>query len=137
MVTLTFNADPVQTRVYNDTVDLDIRIYEGPQYTINRVILKGNDVTNDKVVRRNKTKPGQKFNKELLIRSAREIGQLGNFDEQKTEPKPTNINPADGTVDLVYNVVEKPSDQIELVGWFWWRPVGRYIGFNVQQLLVT
>ena len=116
---LTFSADPVQTRIYNDTVDLDIRIYEGPQYTINRVILKGNDVTNDKVVRREiRTKPGQKFNKELLIRSAREIGQLGNFDEQKTEPRPTNINPADGTVDLIYNVVEKPSDQIELSGGF-------------------
>ncbi|TFF33386.1 outer membrane protein assembly factor BamA [Mucilaginibacter psychrotolerans] len=116
---LTFNADPVQTRIHNDTVDLDIRIYEGPQYTINRVILKGNDVTNDKVVMREiRTKPGQKFNKELLIRSAREIGQLGNFDEQKTEPRPTNINPAEGTVDLVYNVVEKPSDQIELSGGF-------------------
>ena len=62
--------------------------------------------------------PGQKFNKELLIRSTREIGQLGNFDEQKTEPKPTNINPQDGTVDIVYNVVEKPSDQIELSGGF-------------------
>jgi outer membrane protein insertion porin family len=116
---LTFNADPVQTRVYNDTVDIDVRIYEGPQYTINRVIVKGNDVTNDKVVLREiRTKPGQKFNKELLIRSAREIGQLGNFDEQKTEPRPTNVNPADGTVDLVYNVVEKPSDQIELSGGF-------------------
>lgn len=116
---LTYNADPVQTRIYNDTVDLDIRIYEGPQYTINRVLLKGNDVTNDKVVMREiRTKPGQKFSKELLIRSTREISQLGNFDEQKTEPKPTNINPADGTVDIIYNVVEKPSDQIELSGGF-------------------
>jgi outer membrane protein insertion porin family len=58
------------------------------------------------------------FNKNCLIRSAREIGQLGNFDEQKTEPRPTNINPADGTVDMIYNVVEKPSDQIELSGGF-------------------
>ena len=116
---LTFNVDPVQTRIYNDTVDMDLRVYEGPQYTISRVILKGNDVTNDKVVMREiKTKPGQKFNKELLIRSTREIGQLGNFDEQKTEPKPTNINPQDGTVDIIYNVVEKPSDQIELSGGF-------------------
>ncbi|WP_295672471.1 outer membrane protein assembly factor BamA [uncultured Mucilaginibacter sp.] len=116
---LTYQADPVQTKIYNDTVDLDIRVYEGPQYTINRVMLKGNDVTNDKVVMREiKTKPGQKFNKALLIRSTREIGQLGNFDEQKTEPKPTNINPQDGTVDIVYNVVEKPSDQIELSGGF-------------------
>jgi outer membrane protein insertion porin family len=116
---LTYNADPVQTKIYNDTVDLDIRIYEGPQYTINRVSVKGNDVTNDKVIMREiRTKPGQKFNKELLIRSTRDIAQLGNFDEQKTEPKPTNINPADGTVDIIYNVVEKPSDQIELSGGF-------------------
>jgi outer membrane protein insertion porin family len=116
---LTYNADPVQTRIYNDTVDLDIRIYEGPQYTINRVEVKGNDVTNDKVVRREiRVKPGQKFSKELLIRSTREIGQLGYFDEQKTEPKPTNINPADGTVDIIFDVVEKPSDQIELSGGF-------------------
>lgn len=116
---LTYNSDPVQTKIYNDTVDLDIRIYEGPQYTINKVDVKGNDVTNDKVVRREiRVKPGQKFSKELLIRSTREIGQLGNFDEQKTEPKPTNINPADGTVDIIFNVVEKPSDQIELSGGF-------------------
>src|ERR1700753_2911052 len=116
---LTYNADPVQTKIYNDTVDLDIRIYEGPQYTINRVILKGNDVTNDKVVMREiRTKPGQKFNKDLLIRSTREISQLGNFDEQKTEPKPTNITPKEDTVDIVYNVVEKPSDQIQFSGGF-------------------
>ncbi|MDP9079686.1 MAG: outer membrane protein assembly factor BamA [Bacteroidota bacterium] len=116
---LTYQADPVQTRIYHDTVDMDLRVYEGPQYTISRVILKGNDVTNDKVVMREiRTKPGQKFNKDLLIRSTREIGQLGNFDEQKTEPKPTNVNPQDGTVDIIYNVVEKPSDQIELSGGF-------------------
>ena len=116
---LTYTSDPVQTRIYKDTVDLDIRVYEGPQYTINRVLVKGNDVTNDKVVMRAiRTKPGQKFNKALLIRSTREIGQLGNFDETKTEPKPTNINPQDGTVDIVYNVVEKPSDQIQLSGGF-------------------
>lgn len=116
---LTYNTDAVQTNIHNDTVDLDLRVYEGPQYTINRVILKGNDVTNDKVVMREiRTKPGQKFNKDLLIRSTREISQLGNFDEQKTEPKPTNINPQDGTVDIIFNVVEKPSDQIELSGGF-------------------
>ncbi|MEO6498183.1 MAG: POTRA domain-containing protein, partial [Mucilaginibacter sp.] len=58
---LTYNSDPVQTRIYSDTIDLDIRIYEGPQYTINRVSVKGNDVTNDKVVMREiRTKPGQK-----------------------------------------------------------------------------
>ncbi|QKJ29109.1 outer membrane protein assembly factor BamA [Mucilaginibacter mali] len=116
---LTYQADPVQTRIYNDTIDLDIRIYEGPQYTINRIILKGNDVTNDKVVLRElTTKPGQKFSKEAIVRSTREISQLGNFDETKIDPKPTNIQQADGTVDIVYNVVEKPSDQVELSGGF-------------------
>jgi outer membrane protein insertion porin family len=116
---LTYSTDAVQTNIHNDTVDIDMRVYEGPQYTINRVLLKGNDVTNDKVVMREiRTKPGQKFNKDLLIRSTREISQLGNFDEQKTEPKPTNINSQDGTVDIIFNVVEKPSDQIELSGGF-------------------
>ena len=115
---LTFNADPVQTRIYNDTVDLDIRIYEGPQYTVNKIILKGNELTNDKVVLREiRTKPGQKFSKDLLVRSQRQISQLGNFDEQKIDIKPIP-NPVDGTVDIQYTVVEKPSDQIELSGGF-------------------
>jgi outer membrane protein insertion porin family len=116
---LTFNSEAVQTRIYNDTVDLNIRIYEGAQYTINRVSVKGNDVTNDRVVLRElATKPGQKFSKAAIVRSTRQLSQLGNFDEQKMDPKPTNINPNDGTVDIIYNVVEKPSDQIELSGGF-------------------
>ncbi len=116
---LTFNADPVQTKVYGDTIGLEIRLYEGPQYTINKIMLKGNELTNDKVVLREiRTKPGQKFSKEAIVRSTREIAQLGNFDDQKTEPKPININPNEGTVDIEYNVVEKPSDQIELSGGF-------------------
>jgi outer membrane protein insertion porin family len=116
---LTYNTDAVQTNIHNDTVDMDMRVFEGPQYTINRVTVKGNDVTNDKVVKREiRVLPGQKFNKDLLIRSTREISQLGSFDEQKTEPKPTNINSQDGTVDIIFNVVEKPSDQIELSGGF-------------------
>ncbi len=115
---LTFNADPVQTRVHNDTVDLEIRMFEGPQYTINRVSVRGNDITNDKVVMREiKTIPGQKFSKAVLIRSTRDIGQLGNFDDTKTDPK-IMPNPQDATVDILYNVVEKPSDQVELSGGF-------------------
>jgi Outer membrane protein/protective antigen OMA87 len=114
---LTFSVDPEQTRIYNDTIDLNLRVYEGAQYTINNVIVKGNDVTNDRVVLRSiYTKPGQKFSKEQIMRSVREIAQLGNFDEQKTNPVPTNLNYADGTVDIVYNVSEKPSDQVELSG---------------------
>ena len=122
---LTFNVDPVQTKVYGDTIVLELRIYEGPQYTINKVTLKGNDITNDKVVLREiRTKPGQKFSKEAIVRTTREIAQLGNFDEQKTGVNPIP-NPADGTVDIEYTVVEKPSDQIELSGGF---GGGRIIG---------
>ncbi len=116
---LTYSVDPVQTKVYGDTIDLEIRMYEGPQYTINKIMVKGNELTNDKVILREiRTKPGQKFSKELIVRSTREIAQLGNFDDTKTDPKPININPNDGTVDIEYNVVEKPSDQIELSGGF-------------------
>jgi outer membrane protein insertion porin family len=89
------------------------------------VSLKGNDITNDRVVLREiRTKPGQKFSKEAVIRTTREIAQLGNFDEQKTDVKPIP-NPADGTVDIEYTVSEKPSDQIELSGGF---GGGRIIG---------
>ncbi|SOD15000.1 outer membrane protein assembly factor BamA [Pedobacter xixiisoli] len=122
---LTFNVDPVQTKIYNDTVDVEMRIYEGPKYTINKVSVLGNTITNDRVVLREiRTKPGDYFSKELLIRSVREIGQLGNFDESKTNPVP-KPNPSDGTVDIVYHVEEKPSDQIELSGGF---GGGRVIG---------
>ncbi|MCF8318952.1 MAG: outer membrane protein assembly factor BamA [Sphingobacteriaceae bacterium] len=122
---LTFNVDPVQTKVHQDTIDIEFRVYEGPQYTISKVSLKGNDITNDRVVLREiRTKPGQKFSKEAVIRTTREIAQLGNFDEQKTDVKPIP-NPADGTVDIEYTVSEKPSDQIELSGGF---GGGRIIG---------
>lgn len=122
---LTFNVDPVQTKIYNDTIDIEMRIYEGPQYTNNKISVVGNTITNDRVVLRNLyTKPGEKFSKADLVRSVREIGQLGNFDESKTNPIP-KPNPVDGTVDIVYHVEEKPSDQIELSGGF---GGGRVIG---------
>lgn len=122
---LTFNIDPVQTKIYNDTIDVEMRIYEGPQYTNNKITVVGNTITNDKVVHRVLyTKPGEKFSKDLLVRSVREIGQLGNFDETKTNPIP-KPNPSDGTVDIEYHVEEKPSDQVELSGGF---GGGRVIG---------
>lgn len=115
---LFFNVSPFETRVYQDTIDLEIRIAEGAQATINKVTIEGNQKTNDKVVLREiRTKPGQKFSRADIIRTTREIAQLGYFDDQKTNviPKP---NPTDGTVDLQYIVEEKPSDQIELSGGF-------------------
>jgi outer membrane protein insertion porin family len=115
---LTFNIDPIQNKIHGDTVEIEMRIYEGPQYTNNRITVKGNTITNDRVVLRDvRTKPGEKFSKDLLIRTVREIGQLGNFDESKTVPTP-RPNPADGTVDIEYAVEEKPSDQVELSGGF-------------------
>ncbi|RAJ28636.1 outer membrane protein assembly factor BamA [Pedobacter cryoconitis] len=122
---LTFNVEPVQTKIYNDTVDLEVRIYEGPQYTNNRITVKGNTITNDRVVLRAvRTRPGDKFSKDLLVRTVRDLGQLGNFDESKTVPTP-KPNPSDGTVDIEYAVEEKPSDQVELSGGF---GGGRIIG---------
>jgi outer membrane protein insertion porin family len=115
---LTFNVEPVQTRIYNDTVQLEMRIAEGPQYTNNKITIKGNTITHDRVAMRQvRTKPGEKFSKELLIRTIRELGQLGYFDESKTVPD-VKPNAADGTVDIQYLVEEKPSDQIELSGGF-------------------
>ena len=115
---LTFNVDPVQTRIYGDTIDVELRLYEGPQYTVSKVTVKGNDVTNDRVILREiANKPGQKFSKDLVMRTVQEISQLGNFDETKTNPIPIP-NQLEGTVDMEYNVVEKPSDQIELSGGF-------------------
>jgi len=114
---LTFSVQPVIKRIYQDTIDLEIQMFEGKQYTINNVILKGNDVTNDRVVLRSVyTKPGQKYSRELLVRSVREISQLGMFDEQKVQPMPTNLNYEEGTTDIEFTVAEKPSDQVELSG---------------------
>lgn len=116
---LAFSIDPVQSRIYGDTIDLELRLYEGAQFTINNVLIKGNDVTNDRVLLRSiHTKPGQKFSRENIVRSTRQIAQLGNFDEQATNPEPINVNHADGTVDIQYTVVEKPSDQVELSAGF-------------------
>lgn len=122
---LTFNIDPVQTRIHNDTVDVEMRITEGPQYTNNKISIIGNTITNDRVVLREVlTKPGDFFSKDLLVRTVRQIGALGNFDESKTNPVP-KPNQADGTVDIEYHVEEKPSDQVELSGGF---GGGRVIG---------
>ncbi len=116
---LTFNITPVIKKIYRDTIDLEIQVSEGKQYTINNVIVKGNDVTNDRVVLRSiYTKPGQKYSREAIMRSIREISQLGMFDEQKITPDipSASMNHEEGTTDIVFNVAEKPSDQVELSG---------------------
>lgn len=107
---------PVDVRVENDTVDLEMRIFEGDQARINRVIIKGNTKTHEHVVRRElRTKPGELFNKAALIRTVRELAQLEHFDPEKINPVPIP-DPDKGTVDLEYNLEEKANDQIELSG---------------------
>ncbi len=122
---LFFNVDPVETSVENDSIDLEIRLYEGEQARINRVSIKGNTRTNDHVIMREiRTRPGQLFSRSDIIRSQREILQLGYFDQEQLDivPRP---NPADGTVDIEYRVKETSSDQIELSGGW---GAGRIIG---------
>lgn len=110
-------VNAVETRTYNDTIDFEIRIMEGPIAYFNKITVVGNDKTNDKVIYRELfTKPGQKYSKEDLVRSIREIGALGFFDPEAIEPKFKNVDASAGTVDIEYNVVEKGSSQIELQG---------------------
>ncbi|MFN0015528.1 MAG: outer membrane protein assembly factor BamA [Saprospiraceae bacterium] len=111
---LFFRADPVETSIENDSIDLEIRIYEGPQATIDRVVIKGNDRTNEHVIRRELyTRPGDKFSRSDIIRSQREIVNLGYFNPEALSIN-TPVNPERGTVDIEYIVEEKPSDQLEL-----------------------
>ena len=122
---LFFRVDPIETAVYNDTIDFEIRIVEGPQATIKTIRIAGNEKTKDFVIRREiRTLPGDKFSRSLLIRSQREIAQLNFFDQEKIKIDPIP-NPDDGTVDINYGVEEKSSDQLELsAGW------GGYIGLT-------
>jgi len=113
---LFYNAVPVELNTENDSIDLEIRIREGKQATINKVTISGNNKTNEHVIRREiRTKPGELFSKADIIRSVRELAQLGHFDPEKITPTPVP-NPSDGTVDLEYTVEEKSNDQIELSG---------------------
>ena len=115
---LFFTVDPVEVRVENDSIDLEIRMFEGEQATIGKVSIKGNTKTNDHVaIRELYTKPGQLFSRSDVIRTTRELAALGYFNAETLTPdiKP---NPADGTVDIEYVVEETSSDQIELsAGW--------------------
>jgi len=111
---LFFNATPVEVNIDNDSIDIEIRIYEGPQAIINEVNISGNDKTSEHVVPRAlHTLPGNKFSRADIIRSQRELATLGFFDPEKTQIIPVP-HPENGTVDINYIVEEKPSDQLEL-----------------------
>jgi outer membrane protein insertion porin family len=122
---LFFQVQPVEVLVENDSIDIEIRIYEGKQAVINRVTVSGNTKTNDYVILREiRTKPGQLFSRADIIRTQRELAQLRYFDPQKLGVNPTP-NPTNGTVDIEYTVEETPSDQVQLsAGWGQNRLVG-------------
>lgn len=112
---LMFSATPVETNVYNDTVDMEIRIYEGRQSRFNEISLKGNTRTNDHVIlRETRTVPGQLFSRSDLINSVNELRQLRFFNDQTINP---DVQPnEDGSVNIQYQVEEVGSDQLELSG---------------------
>jgi outer membrane protein insertion porin family len=111
------NINAVEVKTANDSIDFEIRVTEGPMAYFNKITVVGNDKTNDKVIYRElRTKPGQKYSKEELVRTIREIGQLGFFDPEAIDPKFKNVDAGAGTVDIEYNLVEKGSSQIELQG---------------------
>ncbi len=113
---LFFQLDPVEILVRQDSIDLEIRMYEGEQARINRITVTGNTKTNDYVVLRElRTKPGQLFSRADIIRSQRELSVLGYFDPEKMNVIPTP-DPSTGTVDIEYVVEEKPNDQLTLQG---------------------
>jgi len=117
---LFFNLSPVEVRIDGDSVDVEMRMVEGKPATFNRIVINGNNITNEKVVRRQLwTKPGYLFSQTELERSLRDLASMGHFDPEKImSPTGYNILPNynANTVDVSYNVEEKPNSQLELAG---------------------
>jgi outer membrane protein insertion porin family len=129
---LFFNVEPIEVLIEEDSIDFEIRIYEGKQATINKVSVVGNTKTNEHVIMREiRTKPGELFRRSDVMRSQEELNRLNYFNPQTlgVTPKP---DPQTGNVDIEYSVEEKPSDQIELQGgWGAGRVVGTFgVTFN-------
>ncbi|HNQ26772.1 MAG TPA: POTRA domain-containing protein [Aquaticitalea sp.] len=111
------SVNPVEVSADGNVIDMEIRISEGKPAYFNNVTVVGNEKTNDHVIYRElRTRPGQLYSKDNVIRTIREIGQMGFFDAQKISPNFKNVNPTDGTVDMEYSLVESGSSQIELQG---------------------
>ncbi|MEK6782801.1 MAG: POTRA domain-containing protein [Bacteroidota bacterium] len=121
---LFFRVDDVEVAVVGDSIDIEMRIFEGDQATINQVLISGNERTSDHVIRRElSTVPGQKFRRSDIIRTQQQLSTMGFFNPQKVE-QDIRPNPADGTVDIEWKVEEQSNDQIELSGGW-----GGYYGF--------
>ena len=134
-----YNLNPVETNIDGDSIDLEMRIYEGQPATLNHVRISGNKRVYENVVRRElRTKPGDLFSKESVMRSIRDLAALNFFDPEKIEPdiKPDQEN---GTVDINYKLEPKPSDQVQIS--FGWGPTGvvgtvglKFTNFSMQNL---
>jgi len=129
---LFYQLQPTEVNVVGDSIDLEMRIYEGQQAHINRVRINGNDRLYEEVVRRElRTKPGDLFSKEALMRSARELASMGHFDPEQVSPD-VKPNYEDGTVDINWNLVQKSNDQVEFsLGWGQTGVIGR-IGLKLN-----
>ena len=134
------NIDPTEVNIVGDSIDLEMRITEGPQAHLSNVRIFGNDRLYEEVVRRElRTKPGDLFSKDALMRSAREIASMGYFDPEKVEPD-VRPNYEDGTVDINWNLEQKSNDQLELsLGWGQTGIIGRigvkFTNFSMRNLL--
>jgi outer membrane protein insertion porin family len=115
---LFYNLDPVEVNIVGDSIDLEMRVTEGPQATINKVTINGNDRLYEHVIRRElRVKPGDLFSKEALERSYREIAQMGHFNPENIDPGVTP-DPNNGTVDFNWQLESKANDQVEFsAGW--------------------
>lgn len=114
---LAFNTDIVEKSIIEDTINFEVKVVEGEQYTVRNINISGNDKTHEHVIRRElRTLPGNKFSRQDIIRSQRQIATLGFFDAEKIgiQPQPHN----DGTVDIDYTLTEKSADQLELQAGF-------------------
>lgn len=137
---LFYQLEPVEVNIVGDSVDLEMRIYEGQQATINKVKINGNDRLYEHVVRRElRTRPGELFSREELMRSMREIQQMGHFDPENIVPD-IQPDPANGTVDISYDLVSKANDQIEFsAGWGQTGIIGKlslkFTNFSLENLL--
>lgn len=136
---LFFNVEPVEVNVENDSIDFEMRMYEGKPATINEVKIVGNTRVYEHVVRRELyTKPGQLYSQSDIMRSLRELAQMGHFDQEKLVPD-IQPNPEEGTVDITYQLETKSSDQIEFsLGWGATGLVGslglKFTNFAIQNL---
>lgn len=115
---LFYQLVPIERNVHGDSIDLELRMFEGPQARINKVVINGNDRLYEKVIRRElRVKPGELFSKNDLMRSAREIAQTGHFNPETMDIRP-EPNEENGTVDIIFNLESKNNDQIEFsLGW--------------------